>query len=379
MALKAYGLTAGLVPVLALPAGAQAADSYEQGGFSLHGLTFIDAALLDGYSAKGRDAQESDVRLAEFGFTYDFGDWTAIAMYDFARDGRWRDVGVFRAADGWLLAAGQFKEPVSLDKMALPGSSVLPEAALFTSAFGVQRRTGVIVSRYTDQWSITGGAFLGSLDGTDSEGRGPGQSALNLRATLTGQEAGGRWHVGGWLRRIDYDGAGYLAASSPYSKLSAKTIYADLSGVHGLADTGLGAGVEAAWSAPGLHLAAEWGRQNYDGPGTDGDISGGYVSASWVITGEQRGYLNKKGAFLGLVPAAPFGAGGFGAVEITARVDTLDFSDFARGRTTAYTAAIGWTPRADLRVQASFTAERGAGAAAGRDSDVLMVRLQAGF
>jgi len=379
MALKAYSLAAGLVPVLALPAAAHAGGDYEEGGFTLHGLTFIDTAFLDGYAAKGRDDRENDLRLAEFGFTYAAGDWTAVVQYDLSRDGAWRDVGVFRASNGWLLAAGQFKEPVSLDKMALPGSSVLPEAALFTAAFGVQRRTGLIAARYTDRWSITGGAFLGSLDGTDAQGRGPGQSALNLRATLTGQEAGGRWHVGGWLRRIDYDGSGYLAASSPYSKLSAKTIYADLSGVHGLADTGLGAGIETAWSAPGFHIAAEWGRQSFDGPATDGALSGGYVSASLVITGEQRGYLNKKGAFLGLVPSSPVGQGGFGAVEITARVDALDFEDFARGRTTAYTAAVSWTPRENLRLQTSFTAERGAGAAAGRDSDVLMIRLQAGF
>lgn len=373
----------GLAPALSLPAVAQAADddeaAYKDEGFALHGLAFLDAAFLDGAAEKGRDARESDLRLAEFGLTYTAGDWTVVAQYDFGMHEQWRDVGLFRAAEGWLFAAGQFKEPVSLDKMALPGMSVLPEAALFTTAFGVQRRAGVIVSRYTERWSLTGGAFMGSLDGTDAQGRGPGQSALNLRATLTDDGATGRWHLGGWLRRIDYDGAGYLAASSPYSKLSNKTIYADLTGYHGRADTGLGAGVEAAWSAPGLHLAAEWGRQDFDGPATDGAISGGYVSASWILTGERRGYLDKKGAFLGLIPAQTLGEGGVGAVEITARVDQLDFADFARGRTTAFTGAVSWTPRAGLRVQASFTAERGSGAADGRDSDVVMIRLQAGF
>lgn len=379
MGFHSRALAAGLIPALIMPTAAYAAGDDKQGGFALHGLTFLDAAFLDGYAAKGRHAQESDLRLAEFGFTYTAGEWTGVAQYDFGVHDQWRDVGVFRAADGWLFAAGQFKEPVSLDKMALPGTTVLLEPALFTTAFGVQRRTGVIVSRHTQRASLTAAAFMGSLDGTDAQGRGPGQSAANLRATLTDTGANGRWHLGGWLRRIDYDGAGYLAASSPYSKLSNKTLYANLTGYHGLAETALGAGIEAAWSAPGLHLAGEWGRQAFDGPGTDGAITGGYVSASWILTSEQRGYLNKKGAFLGLVPANALGEGGFGAVEITARVDQLDFEDFAQGRTTAFTGAVSWTPRRELRVQAGYTAERGSGAGAGRDSDVLMIRLQAGF
>lgn len=367
--------------VLAVPAAAAGDTLDGQGGdaFQLRGLTFIDAALLQGAATKGRDAQESQLRLAEFGFTYSAGDFTALALYDFARDGAWRDVGIFRARQGLLIAAGQFKEPVSLDKMTLPDGTVMLENALFTSAFGLQRRTGLIAGRYTDHWSVIGAVFLGSLDGTDRQGRGPGQSAASLRTTFTGQAASGRWHAGGWLRRVDYDGAGVVAGSSPNSKLASKTIYADLTGYHGLAQTSVSAGLEAAWSRPGLHLAAEWAAMAFDGANTDGEIGGGYVSASWIVTGEQRDYIKKKGAFRGVVPERPITEGGPGAVEISARIDHLDFDDFGQGAATAWSAGISWTPVDHVRLRTDFTAQRGAGAARGRDSDVLMVRLQLGF
>lgn len=346
--------------------------------FELRGLAFVDSAWFDGAVARKRDDHESELRLAELVAVAEFDPFTAIAGYDFSRDGAWRDLGVVWTGDKRWISVGQFKEPASLDKLTVEGDGPLIETSSLTSAFGLNRRLGVQAGAYGYRWSVTGAAFSGSLDRTDAQGAGPGQSGVAARVTANWQTDTGRVHLGAYGRTLDYDGAGVLAASSPNTKLGAKTFYLDLTGANG-ADSSVLAGLEAAWSRPGLHVSAELARMSFDLPAGDDAATGAYLQASWAITGERRDYNAKKGGFSGLTPANPLSEGGIGAVEITARVDGLDFEAFNRGRATAYTIAAAWTPVENVRVSANFTAERGSASADGRDSDVLMVRVQAGF
>jgi phosphate-selective porin OprO/OprP len=363
----------GPAPEPAYPAAEAAGPQFE-----LRGLAFADSAWLDGAVAKKRDDAESELRLAELVAVAEFGPFTAIAGYDFSRDGAWRDLGVTWAGDKRWVSVGQFKEPASLDKLTVEGDGPLIETSSLTSAFGLNRRLGVQAGAYGYRWSVTGAAFSGSLDGTDAQGAGPGQSGLAARVTANWETDIGRVHLGAYGRTIDYDGAGVLAASSPNTKLGAKTFYLNLRGANG-ADSSVLTGLEAAWSRPGLHVSAELARMSFDLPTGDEAATGAYIQASWAITGEQRDYKAKKGSFSGLSPDNPVSEGGIGAVEITARVDRLDFENYNRGRATAYTIGASWTPVEDVRLSANFTAERGSGYADGRDSDVLMVRVQAGF
>ena len=57
------------------------------------------------------------------------------------------------------------------------------------------------------------------------------------------------------------------------------------------------------------------------------EITRGYAYATWLLTGERRSYSASSGTFGRVVPRNAIDEGGFGAIEIGARVDYLDLSD----------------------------------------------------
>ncbi len=370
---------AGLAPLCVMPAARAAAPARDDVKLEPFGLVFLDAAWLDGQAAKGRDDHESELALAELGLDIKHGAFTFRASYDLSGDGAWRDVGLFFKQDGWFLAAGQFKEPASLDKLSIPGGTVFLEPARFTKAFGLNRRLGVWAGRYDKTWSVTVNAASGALQGDDLYANGAGQMSLGARATWSPSFGEARLHLGAYARALDYDGSGVKPAASPFAGLAAKTVYADLSATSAMpAEDSLMAGLEAAWSAPGVFVGAEVSGIEFDTPSGAREASGGYVQASWAITGEQRRHVAAKGAFDRIVPSRPLSEGGPGAWEIAGRVDHLDLGGAGKA-STAYTAGVTWTPERDLRLMINYVAERGRGRAAFHDSDVLMVRVQAGF
>ena len=98
----------------------------------------------------------------------------------------------------------------------------------------------------------------------------------------------------------------------------------------------------SAW-AWGLEAAAQWRnlflQGGYFGYGIDQrtagkperNFDGWYTQATWVITGESKGYNIGSGAFTPPKPRIPFSfnGGGTGAVELAARFSDLDLNDDA--------------------------------------------------
>src|SRR5262245_29193153 len=108
-----------------------------------------------------------------------------------------------------------------------------------------------------------------------------------------------------------------------------------------LIDTG-GIDADAAYSA-GIELAFNWknfliqgehfeyGVNRRHSPFEDPEFSGGYLEASWILTGESRRYVAANGAFQAPRPRIPFdGNGGFGAVELALRYSVTDLN-YAEG------------------------------------------------
>mgnify|MGYP006283437845 CR=1 FL=1 len=367
---------ASLAPLCVVPAARAAAPARDAVKLEPFGLVFLDAAWLDGAAAKGRDDHKADLALAELGLDIKHGAFTFRASYDFSGDGAWRDVGAFFKQDGWFLGAGQFKEPASLDKLSLPGGTIFLESARFTKAFGLNRRLGVWAGRYDKDWSVTLNASSGTLDGDDHYASGTGQTSLGGRATWSPAFGEARLHLGAYARALDYDGSGVKPGAAPYAELAAKTLYADLTAKSPTpASDSLMGGLEAAWSAPGVFIGGEIAAIEFDTPAGSRAASGGYVQASWAITGEQRRHAPEKGAFDRIIPSRPLSQGGPGGWELAGRVDHLDLG--AGLDSAAYTAGVTWTPERDLRLMINYVAERGRTAVG--DSDVLMIRLQAGF
>ncbi|WP_421990508.1 OprO/OprP family phosphate-selective porin [Roseococcus sp.] len=75
-------------------------------------------------------------------------------------------------------------------------------------------------------------------------------------------------------------------------------------------------------------------------PRPDLNFEGGYVEASWVMTGETRNYSTSRAAFDGVRPRRPFNLrdGGMGAFELVGRYSVADLNDHVtRGRSASST------------------------------------------
>ena len=96
-------------------------------------------------------------------------------------------------------------------------------------------------------------------------------------------------------------------------------------------------------------------------------FDGGYAQASYVITGESRKYIPTTGAYSGVRPDRPVGAGGWGAWEVAARFSYLNLNNHATGnvagagtggvlggRQQTYTFGVNWYPVYNIRFMLDY-------------------------
>jgi phosphate-selective porin OprO/OprP len=87
------------------------------------------------------------------------------------------------------------------------------------------------------------------------------------------------------------------------------------------------------------------------------DFQGGYVQASWTLTGETHAYIPAAGAYARIIPASPFWlGGGWGAWEIAGRYSTINLNDqlglksgVAGGDQSIWTFGLNWYVNSNVR------------------------------
>jgi phosphate-selective porin OprO/OprP len=94
------------------------------------------------------------------------------------------------------------------------------------------------------------------------------------------------------------------------------------------------------------------------------NFSGGYIEASYVLTGEGHKYIPETGAYGGIIPTHPVSLkdGGFGAWEVAARFDTVNLNASANpgvaaattggafgGKQDSYTLGLNWYVNSNIR------------------------------
>jgi phosphate-selective porin OprO/OprP len=114
----------------------------------------------------------------------------------------------------------------------------------------------------------------------------------------------------------------------------------------------------------GAELAGVWGPFSVQGESvrakargigsrSDVDMSGGYVFASWFLTGESRVYLGAEGEFGRIHPRSKRGA-----VELAVRTSTLDLDDDAAGvlggKGENVTIAVNWYVNPNVRLASNY-------------------------
>ena len=83
---------------------------------------------------------------------------------------------------------------------------------------------------------------------------------------------------------------------------------------------------------------------------------GGYVYASWFLTGESRRYDAGSGRFKSITPETVFNDGGKGSVELTGRISFVDLNDkdISGGEQSNITLGINWRPRVNWKIMANL-------------------------
>lgn len=99
------------------------------------------------------------------------------------------------------------------------------------------------------------------------------------------------------------------------------------------------------------------------------NFDGGYVEASYTLTGESRKYTPSSGAYSGITPANPFSreSGGWGAWEIAGRYSVIDLNDaftpgvalastsgVAGGTQTIWAAGLNWYLNRNVRIMFNY-------------------------
>ena len=235
---------------------------------------------------------------------------------------------------------GQQDEPFSLQDLS--GSRFLPFAeAGQSAALNAGDNVGLAAFYKGDQRSLAGGVFGGNLnDGVGDSGLGFAGRATwapiyeEDRITRGGDAAKSGvgtsrvknlLHLGlGLSARFDVDDSlsfsGDASSSLPGSTLASSPTFRDT-------DSLVRGNLEISRSIGSFSTQAELTGAHVEADNATGFAHGGYLYATYFLTGERRGYDASAGTFGRVVPKNPVDDGGFGAYEVGARVDYLDLTD----------------------------------------------------
>ncbi|HUA79483.1 MAG TPA: porin [Dyella sp.] len=287
------------------------------------------------------------------------GVYDATVYYDF-QSRQWQDAFLrlqSKAALGEDFGAirfGQSKTPVSFEGVTTSTQTTFIELALPSQAVYENRRIGV-------DWAIQRAHWLASLGyyGENMAGKNHGHTWAARAAWIPLHEADRVLHLGIAASQerpyglVDALGVQQPATASfktpPEAGLTTVALVSSgtLTNVNHIDRVGLeGLWIDGPWSVQSEYLKAD---TTFDVPKPNYDLSGYYVFASWVITGESRQYHD--GNVGNVIPSHPWGA-----VEFAVRYSDLDLNDgrVQGGKEHDWTAGANWYLGTHLRLQANY-------------------------
>lgn len=288
----------------------------------ISGRVMLDYNLADADTAD-LDVSSGEARRIRLGVSGNFSDsigYKAELNTDSSGEVSATDVYLdFKFAQGWKVRAGQMKTPNSLDELTSSRFISTHERGAFTDAFGLDRRLGVMAMNSGDQHTFSVGVFGENLDA----GAADGGTAIAARGTYAfdlGEDD--LIHVGGSVRyREQGDDSGLIRyRQRPYAHIPGRAI-----STGSIADSDTFVGLEAAAVISRFWAAAEIAQTNADCAlctGGEMKLQGHYLEAGVFLNG-RRAYSGGKFDRPD-VDKALGEDGGFGALALVARVDSID-------------------------------------------------------
>lgn len=340
------------------------APSWESvdGNFALklRGRLYFDNAWINDDDGT-TDINATEFRAARLGL--DGSAWK-ILKYRLEFDFAGRETNV---RDGWIqfvggpvdVKIGQFELAPALDEATSSQYGTFMERASFTDAFAFSRQLGVLLKKSGKDWQVQVAAFKGAAsdEGDNAE------TTLAARASISPKFGNIQFHFGGAFRYRDKDSdqPDFKYSQRPHQHLSAKFL-----GTGSIAGSDRFFGLETAAIAGPIAFQGEWGWLSANlsnsfkalNPGlSDPTFKGGYVSASYFLTGETRNYKASNGAFSGTKVLRPLHQGGPGAWQIGIRFDHIDLSDngIFGGQQDTVILALNWHLNNNTRLMFNYS------------------------
>ncbi|MEO7814838.1 MAG: porin [Sphingomicrobium sp.] len=291
------------------------------------------------------------------------------------------------------VTVGNFYPYSSLETVTSSRLGSMLERASFTDAFNYNRRLGIglsLADKAADRYTLSAGLFSTPIN--DANFNRTGWEA-SIRGTYSPPVGGGFLHLGAsYHHRVNnQEGLAQQYRSRPLTQITDQR-FVDTGNIASDGDDSVG--LELGGVFKSFHFAAEaqklWVRHAYSASqiaalngsaGTNDTIPGGavalngdpsfegaYGEVGYYFTGESRGY--KGGKWDRTKVLKPFDKGGWGAIQLNARVDYLNLNDGVGpagtnravanpnyvngGKQLGYQLSLIWNPMDYLRFMAQY-------------------------
>lgn len=359
--------------------------------FRIGGRIHTDAAFFDSDETN----LDPDAKLRR-GRVYLSGKIVDVFRFKVERDfapprAEWRNVWVqYRPSSRYRFTAGNFISPFGLEQMAASNFSTFMERAMsgsiapsFQSGVRFDTNGHFTKNRSRHRWtySLSGGtAPMGQT--SDDLHRSEHWSIVTRASYAPIAKDRLVVHFGGAAEYRDVMGNDvYRIGSQTESSQGPRILDTQrLAGVNSV----VSAGAEAAFLYGPVLIQGEYQHAflQTDNALSDPDFGGGYVQASWVVTGEHREYNRGSGFFGGVTPLS-----NWGAVELATRYSVLDLNDGTvnGGKAKNWTVGANWYLRSNLRFMFNYVrvnaeqGTRGDSPGAADDPQIFQFRAQLFF
>ena len=316
-------------------------------------------------------------------------DWDFRIEYDFAEEGvSANDVRLRRNLAGGKLKIGQFKVPMGLNELTSSNNITFIERASNSNLVADSRRIGIGYDNFAGPVGYQLMGYGRSLGGGGTDG--DMQKGLAGRLVFNPLKTDSTiLHLGLSVAQEDLgDQMNVRFRDRPEARPAGVRLI-DTGTLTAESTTRLAA--EAAWQVGAFSLEAEYLQAKVKLDNDDADdpnFGGWHVQASYVLTGESRGYGG--GNFGGIKPQGPGGAW-----EVAARLSNADLEDegIEGGKQQNLTLGLNWYATSNVRFMANYIMvdvegssavvgedELGADILAGDDSpNIFLLRAQYNF
>lgn len=349
----------------------------QDGNFTIgvRGLIQADVTHHDEDSLAMRDGVElNQARIGAMGTLY--GEWDYLFLYDSAAD----TVQEAKIAYTPLTVGGADLRLVFGNQFA-PFGLETPQGIQYTTFMGHDpgslalgagpRRGGIRADLIDDAWFVSLGLQQGVLGGDGLHQTGPDDPEGDDEVVATAQigvnpinQPQHLLHLRASAQYTDARDSDRSRVFAPTMSSSSNALLVDTGGF--TSDQSIAYGVAANYTNGPFGVVAEWMWRQFDDiggqnqpDGADPAFQGGYVEASFFLTGESRPFAqgaHYPGSFGPPQPRNPVSEGGMGAWQLAARYGVADLSDdgVEGGEQSLAVAGINWWPEARVRASLNY-------------------------